>query len=86
MHDHAHIYAGTFAPPPCCPTYTVMPGDTVTSVATDKAVLPTLLSLFNNIPDGVLLSPGEILQIPCGVYIEYLLELQASLFLAPQGE
>jgi LysM repeat protein len=51
--------------PPCCPSYTVAPGDTATSVAAAQSVTPKLLTSFNSLPDGATLTPGQSIQIPC---------------------
>ena len=51
--------------PPCCPRYTVKPGDTAESVASSQSVSPTLLTGFNSLPEGAALTPGQSIQIPC---------------------
>jgi len=51
--------------PPCCPRYTVKPGDTANSVASAQSIAPTLLTGFNGLPNGATLTPGQSIQIPC---------------------
>ena len=75
------LTAGT--PPLCCPAYTVKPGDTITSIATDKSVLPNLLIEYNSIPEGDLLMPGQIIQIPCDRLTQFIFQQLAA---APEAE
>jgi len=51
--------------PPCCPIYTVQPGDTATSVAAAQSVIPNLLTFVNSLPTGATLTPGQSIQLPC---------------------
>ena len=68
--------------PLCCPTYTVMPGDTVASVAAAQSVVPSLLTAYNKLPAGGALTPGQVIQIPCARTIEYAQKAAAP----PAGE
>lgn len=57
--------------PPCCPTYTVRPKDTVASVAAAHAVAPFLLTHYNLLPSLGPLPPGQSIQIPCARIVKF---------------
>lgn len=64
--------------PPCCPIYTVMPGDTIASVAASQSVAPTALMKYNMLPAGAVLAPGQTLQALCPRVIMYAKEAAAG--------
>ena len=59
------------SPPPCCPTYTAAPGDTIASVAAAEAVAPSVLTTYNNLPAGSPLTPGQTIQTVCARALQY---------------
>ncbi|KAL3136646.1 hypothetical protein ABBQ38_005887 [Trebouxia sp. C0009 RCD-2024] len=73
------------AVPPCCPSQTVRPGDTLASLA-EQGGLPansgsTLIKNFNSLTTDTL-NPGDTITIPCARVISYIV-MRSKLAPAP---